>query len=72
MYEEPMVVPFDADGTLCAILDEKGIVIGTGTREVCEVMIQIVRRLRTTVPELASKPADEAWMRHNVRAAITI
>jgi len=69
MYGEPMILPLDANGRIYALQDEKGNTIGTGTREVCEVLLYII-----------TKPASQsisgrkalAAQRGNVRAAITI
>lgn len=69
MYGEPTIFPLDAGGQIYAIQDEKGNTIGTGTREVCEVLLYII-----------TKPASQSISgrnnlgphRPNVRAAIAI
>lgn len=68
MYAEPMIFPLDVNGRIYALQDEKGNTIGTGTREVCEVLLYII-----------TKPASQsisgrmsAAQRPNVRAAIAI
>ena len=71
MDAEPKIIPLDASGNICAITDEKGNIAGTGTREVCEVMIYIIRKLRKTNTRSDTPPVVKAW-RRNVRAAITI
>ena len=44
MYAEPMILPLDANGRIYALQDEKGNTIGTGTREVCEVLLYIITK----------------------------
>ena len=44
MYAEPMILPLDTNGRIYAIQDEKGNTIGTGTREVCEVLLYIITK----------------------------
>jgi hypothetical protein len=69
MYAQPMILPLDINGKIYALQDEKGNTIGTGTREVCEVLLYII-----------TKPASPAVSgrfvsvphRPNVRAAIAI
>ena len=68
MYAEPMILPLDPNGRIYALQDEKGNTIGTGTREVCEVLLYII-----------TKPASQSIsgkissaQRPNVRAAIAI
>jgi len=70
MYGEPMILPLDPNGQIYAIQDGKGNTIGTGTREVCEVLLYII-----------TKPASQSisgninvpgTKRPNVRAAIPI
>ena len=70
MYLEPIILPLDLNGTIYALLDEKGNTIGTGTREVCEVLLCIITKpllsatsggVRASIPQ-----------RSNLRAAITI
>ncbi len=67
---EPTILPLDANGRIYALQDAKGNTIGTGTREVCEVLLYII-----------TKPASESISgrinvpgarRPNVRAAIGI
>lgn len=51
MYTEPIILPLNAEGKLYALQDESGRIVGTGTREICEVLLTIVRneafKLRT-------------------------
>jgi hypothetical protein len=71
MYSKPMIIPLDVEGKIYSLQDENGATIGTGTREVCEVLMYIITKpaLRTNPPETAR--ADVA-RRPNVRAAIAI
>ena len=43
MYTEPIILPLNADGYLYAVEDEHGRIVGTGTREICELLLTIVR-----------------------------
>ena len=71
MYTKPMILPLDVNGKIYALQDEKGNTIGTGTREVCEVLLYII-----TKPPSPSSAAEKAQLlipqRPNVRAAIAI
>jgi hypothetical protein len=69
MYAKPIIFPLDANGQIYALQDEKGNTIGTGTREVCEVLLYII-----TKPASASISGRNvsAPQRGNVRAAIPI
>ena len=70
MQPEPKVIPLDRSENIYAIQDETGKIVGTGTREVCEVMIYIVRKLRTTnTSDLSQRLQPQ---RFNIRAAVTI
>jgi hypothetical protein len=46
-YQSPMVAPLDSNGRIYALYDERGIIIGTGTRDVCRVLLHIVTRTIT-------------------------
>jgi hypothetical protein len=69
MYTKPMILPLDLEGKIYSLQDEKGNTIGTGTREVCEVLMYIITKplARTNVSS-----ATGAVRRPNVRAAIAI
>jgi len=70
MYAEPMILPLDSNGRIYAIQDEKGNTIGTGTREVCEVLLYIITRAASSSASGRFKvPGSQ---RPNVRAAIAI
>jgi hypothetical protein len=69
MQFEPSIHPLSIDANIYALLDEKGNTLGTGTREVCEVLLYIVTKASANPAKLiaASVPA-----RSNVRSAIGI
>jgi hypothetical protein len=70
MYAEPMILPLDVNGRIYALQDEKGNTIGTGTREVCEVLLYIITKPASpSVSGRANRPIPQ---RPNVRAAIAI
>jgi hypothetical protein len=67
MHAEPTIFPLDEAGQIYALQDEKGNTIGTGTREVCEVLLYII-----------TKPASQSISRRvnpqrpNVRSALAV
>jgi hypothetical protein len=67
MYTRPMILPLDSTGRIYVLEDEKGQVVGTGSREVCEALMYIIGA--NTVP---AKEQNPTTARTNVRAAITI
>ena len=67
MYTRPMILPLDSTGRIYVLEDEKGQVVGTGSREVCETLMYIIGT--NTAP---AKEQSQATARTNVRAAITI
>ena len=70
MYAEPMIFPLDANGRIYALQDDKGNTIGTGTREVCEVLLYIITKPAS--PGVAGRVNVPVMQRSNVRAAICI
>jgi hypothetical protein len=70
MYAEPMILPLDVNGRIYAIQDEKGNTIGTGTREVCEVLLYIITKPAS--PSSSGRFNTPSPIRPNVRAAIAI
>ena len=68
MYTKPMILPLDINGKIYALQDEKGNIIGTGTRQVCEVLLYMI----TKPSSVAGKTREADPQRSNVRAAITI
>ncbi len=72
MYTKPMIFPLDLSGTIYAIEDENGRTIGTGSREVCELLLHLI-----TNSALTSRPSvrnNNRPLSHNanVRAATAI
>jgi len=67
---KPMIFPLDANGQIYALQDEKGNTIGTGTREVCEVLLYIITK--TLSPTGSGRTKIPMPQRANVRAAIAI
>lgn len=67
MYSAPMMFPLDLDGKLHSIQDEHGNTIGTGSREVCEVLLQLISKPMATASESQICP-----QRTNVRSAIAV
>ena len=70
MYAKPMILPLDANGQIYALQDEKGNTIGTGTREVCEVLLYIITKPAS--PSISGKINVPVSQRPNVRDAIPI
>ena len=70
MYAEPMILPLDANGQIYALQDEKGNMIGTGSREVCEVLLYIITK--PAGPSSTGLANGSFRQRSNVRAAISI
>jgi hypothetical protein len=67
MYTRPMILPLDSSGRIYVLEDEKGQVVGTGSREVCETLMYIIGT--NCAP---STEQTQSKTRNNVRAAITI
>lgn len=70
MYAKPMILPLDGNGQIYALQDEKGNMIGTGTREVCEVLLYIITKPSSA--SISGKTNGPVPQRPNVRAAIAI
>jgi hypothetical protein len=70
MQAEPIIFPLDATGLIYALRDEKGNTIGTGTREVCEVLLYIITKPAS--PSISGRINIPVSQRPNVRAAIAI
>jgi len=67
----PTITPLDAAETLYSLRDEDGTLVGTGTREVCEVLLFIMMRCHDQ--ENAGSPVPCVRQeRPNLRAAIAI
>jgi len=70
MYSQPTIFPLNVEGTIYALQDDKGAIIGTGTREVCEFLVHIVSP-QTRVP-VSPEARRRTTPRANVRSAIVI
>jgi hypothetical protein len=70
MYAEPIILPLDVNGSIYALLDEKGQTIGTGTRDVCLVLLCIITKAGLSAT--SGRVAASIPQRSNLRAAITI
>ena len=67
MYTRPMILPLESTGRIYVLQDEKGQVVGTGSREVCETLMYIIGTGLSPATDSA-QPIGHG----NVRAAITI
>jgi len=67
MYTKPMILPLESTGRIYVLQDEKGQVVGTGSREVCETLMYIIGAGLATMTD-KTQPIGHG----NVRAAITI
>jgi hypothetical protein len=70
MEVEPVIVPLSVQENIYALHDDRGNSIGTGTREVCEVLLYIITRtghLKSVKP-----PPTRVATRPNVRSVIAI
>ena len=67
MYTRPMILPLESTGRIYVLEDEKGQVVGTGSREVCETLMYIIG---AGLSPAMDQPKPNT--RPNVRAAITI
>ena len=67
MYTRPMILPLESTGRIYVLQDEKGQVVGTGSREVCETLMYLIGSGLAPVADQAQN-----LNRSNVRAAITI
>ena len=62
-----MILPLESSGRIYVLEDEKGQVVGTGSREVCETLMYLINAGLSPVTDNTQPIA-----RSNVRAAITI
>jgi len=71
MPSKAMILPLDTQGRIYALQDEQGNTIGTGTREVCEVLMYVINKASRDANS-AGNEAVHVSRRLNVRAAIAI
>ena len=69
MQSEPSIQALSVDANIYALRDERGNTMGTGTREVCEILLSIMTKASTSPIQL---PPATTTLRSNVRAAIAI
>jgi len=69
MYTQPMIFPLDLHGEIYLLQDENGNTVGTGTHQVCEVLLHIITK--PLMPSGSGGP-EMVSQKPNVRAAITI
>ena len=67
---EPTIVPLNNQGTIYALRDERGHIIGTGTREVCEILLYIITKPPTSA--VSGRTQAPVPRTPNVRAATAI
>jgi hypothetical protein len=65
MYTRPMILPLESTGRIYVLEDEKGQVVGTGSREVCEALMHLLTA--GISPNIEQPPPAH----NNVRSAIT-
>ena len=64
MYNEPIILPLNADGKLYALEDEQGRIVGTGTREICEALLTMMKDETFLFKRLGSEQSDSEPKRH--------
>jgi len=75
MHTKPIILPLDPEGTIFALQDELGKTIGTGTREVCELLLHVITKHpgeRRPEDVLAGIARERSMPHQNVRSAIAI
>jgi len=70
MAAEITILPLDADAEIYAIQDTKGNILGTGTREVCEILLYIISKPASA--SISGRINAPIQHRANVRAAMAI
>ena len=70
MHTRAMILPLDGNGEIYAMQDDKGNIIGTGTREVCEILVYIISKAPSA--SISGNVNVPTQSRANVRAAIAI
>ena len=72
---KPIILPLNLEGSIYALQDELGRTIGTGTREVCELLLHILNKQsaeKRTEEVLAKIERERSRPHQNVRSAIAI
>ena len=74
-YSKPMILPLNSTGTIYVLQDDKGVIIGTGTRDVCEVLLHVLRNQLThqSADDILARAVRENATPHtNIKSAMTI
>ena len=71
MHSKPRILPLDLQGEIYALQDVQGNTIGTGTREVCEVLMYMINKASSGANSSRNGRASEG-RKLNVRDLITI
>ncbi|HUE81340.1 MAG TPA: hypothetical protein VMM84_04430 [Pyrinomonadaceae bacterium] len=72
MYTKPKIFPLDPSGTIYAVEDENGRSVGTGSREVCEVLLYLITKSALRSKQSSTENNGPLSHNENVRAAISI
>jgi len=74
-YAKPIILPLNLEGTIYALHDELGRTIGTGTREVCELLLHVINK-QAADPRPEDEPGrierERSKPSQNVRSAMAI
>ncbi len=69
MCTQPMIFPFDFYGRIYVLQDENGNTIGTGSREVCGLLLYLIKKAASPFdPEISYGEGSQT----NIHAAMTI
>jgi hypothetical protein len=74
-HAKPIILPLNREGTIYALQDELGKIIGTGTLEVCELLLHVINRQcagRRPEDMVARIERERSMPHQNVRSAIAI
>ncbi len=74
-HAKPIILPLNREGTIYALQDELGKTIGTGTREVCELLLHVINNqgaVRRPEDMVARIERERSMPHQNVRSAIAI
>ncbi len=67
---EEMIRPLDSTHTIYALHDMQGNVIGTGTREVCQLLLYIIGK--SASPSISGRATGPVERCPNVRSAMAL
>ena len=63
MYSEPIILPLNADGEIYALEDEHGRIVGTGTREICDALLTLMKNEAFLFRRKSSDQSDRSSTR---------